>query len=72
MPLTNHGHLSLQKSNGRPLCPQCSAPLWIVRVEPDKIASDKRAFQCPRCEYSHVEALPSKERAASCCGPSVV
>jgi transposase-like protein len=61
MPLTSHGHSFFEMANGRPLCPKCRAPLWIIRVQPEKTADDKRAFQCPRCEYSHVEVrFPSK------------
>ena len=70
--MTLSGHSSLERTNGRPLCPKCRAPLWIVRIETEKIANAKRAFQCPRCEHSHVEASHSKERAASYCGTSVV
>jgi transposase-like protein len=53
MPLTNCGHLSLQKSNGRPLCPKCRAPMWSIRVQAEKAADHKQTFQCPRCEHSH-------------------
>ena len=53
MPLTSRGHSSLERTNGRPLCPRCRAPLWSVRVEPEKTASE--TFQCPRCEHSHIE-----------------
>ena len=35
---TNCGHLSLQKSNGRPLCPKCRAPMWNIRVQAEKAA----------------------------------
>ena len=45
------GHSSLEMTNGRPLCPRCRAPMWIVRVPPEKIADDRRTFQCPRCEH---------------------
>jgi hypothetical protein len=61
--MTLSGQSSLERTNGRPLCPKCRAPLWIVRSEPGKIANAKRVFQCPRCEHSHVEALPSTEEA---------
>jgi hypothetical protein len=52
MPLTSCGHSSLERTNGRPLCPQCRAPLWSLCV---KTADDKITFQCPRCEHSHIE-----------------
>jgi Zn finger protein HypA/HybF involved in hydrogenase expression len=62
MPLASHGHSSLEMTNGRPLCPQCRAPMWNVRVQPEKTADDKRTFQCPRCEHSHINVrFPSKQ-----------
>lgn len=51
MPLTSRGHLALQTTNGRPLCPRCKAPMWGLRDQPEKIAYEKLTFQCPRCEY---------------------
>jgi RNase P subunit RPR2 len=53
MPLNGRGQLSLEKTNGRPLCPKCRAPLWSIRGEPGPAADAKRTFQCPRCEHSH-------------------
>jgi RNase P subunit RPR2 len=47
------GRSSLERTNGRPLCPQCRAPMWSVRFPPEKAADDKITFQCPRCEHSH-------------------
>jgi Zn finger protein HypA/HybF involved in hydrogenase expression len=55
MPLTSRGHSSLERTNGRPLCPQCRAPMWSIRVQPEQTADDKRTFQCPRCEHSHID-----------------
>jgi hypothetical protein len=46
------GPSSLERTNGRPLCPQCRAPMWSIRFQPEKAADDKRTFQCPRCEHS--------------------
>jgi RNase P subunit RPR2 len=63
MPLTSGGRSSLEMTHGRPLCPKCRAPLWIIRIEREKIANDKRAFQCPRCEHSHVEAISPEQPA---------
>ena len=47
------GRSSLESTNGRPLCPQCRAPMWSVRFQSEKAADDKKTFQCPRCEHSH-------------------
>jgi len=49
------GRLSLERTNGRPLCPQCRAPMWSVPSQSENTTDDKRTFQCPRCEHSHVE-----------------
>jgi transposase-like protein len=58
--------LTLEMTNGRPLCPQCRAPMWSIRVQPEKTADDKRTFQCPRCEYSHiVSGFPQKQISVS-------
>ena len=51
------GRSSLERTNGRPLCPRCRAPMWSVRFRPEKSADDKRAFQCPRCEVALLEAI---------------
>ena len=54
MPLAGCGSFSLENGlNGRPLCPECRAPMWSVCVQPEKAADGKRTFQCPRCEHSH-------------------
>jgi hypothetical protein len=53
MRFDNRIHASLEMTNGGPLCPQCRAPLWSVRVQLEDTADDKRMFQCPRCEHSH-------------------
>ena len=47
------GRSSLERTNGRPLCPQCRAPMWSVRLRPEKAADDKITFHCSRCEHSH-------------------
>ena len=57
------GRSSLEKTNGRPLCPQCRAPMWNVRFQPDKAADDKRTFQCPRCEVVVLEAAAERKWA---------
>ena len=38
------GRSSLERTNGRPLCPQCRAPMWSVRFPPEKAADDKIIF----------------------------
>jgi hypothetical protein len=53
MPPNGHGRSSLETTNGRPLCPHCRVPLWIVHVD-GRDAVDQLAFECPHCEYAHV------------------
>jgi hypothetical protein len=62
MAFVSSGHSSLEMTCGRPLCPRCRAPMWIVRVEPEKTAEHNRMFQCPRCEHSHHVAFPQKQK----------
>ena len=59
------GLSSLEKANGRPLCPQCRAPMWSVRSQPEKATDDKRIFQCPRCEVAVLEAAVERRWASS-------
>jgi hypothetical protein len=55
MQFSRHGNLSLEMTNGRPLCPKCKAPMWIIRIHPERAANKGRTFQCPRCEYMDVQ-----------------
>ena len=52
---------SLGRTKGRPLCPQCRAPLWNVALQPEKAAYSKRTFQCPRCEVVVLEATAERK-----------
>ena len=36
---------------------QCGAPMWVSRIEPDKLDHDKRTFECPDCENVIVEVV---------------
>jgi Zn finger protein HypA/HybF involved in hydrogenase expression len=51
---------SLEKTNGRALCPKCKAPMWNVGFHHDT-AADKRTFQCPRCEVVVLEATAERK-----------
>jgi transposase-like protein len=62
MAFVSSGHSSLEMTSGRPLCPRCRAPMWTLRVEPEKTAEDDRMFQCPRCEHSQNIAIPKKQK----------
>jgi RNase P subunit RPR2 len=61
MAIANSGHSSLEKACGRPLCPQCRAPMWTVPVESKKAAEDNQMFQCPRCECFHQVVFPQRQ-----------
>ena len=66
MSLNGRNHSSLDMTNGRPLCPRCKAPMWGLRVRHEKIAYDKLAFQCPRCEHPRMNAvLPEPQTPVS-------
>jgi ribosomal protein S27AE len=65
MAFVSSGHSSLEMTCGRPLCPRCRAPMWTLRVEPEKTAQDDRMFQCPRCEDSQNIANPKNRNWCS-------
>ena len=44
--------------SARPDCPQCSAQMYLARIEPEKPGHDLRTFECPRCQ--HVETAVVK------------
>ena len=54
MPLNGQGRSAPEMTNGRPLCPDCRAPLWLVRID-ERDADDRLAFECPRCEHAHID-----------------
>jgi len=63
MALLSTGQTSIEMTCGRPLCPQCRAPMWSVRVGCEKTGEDDRhMFQCPRCEHSHDVGFPKKQK----------
>jgi transposase-like protein len=52
MPLQGHGRSALEMTNGRPLCPECRVPMWIVCIN-ERDTDDQRVFECPRCGHAH-------------------
>ena len=54
MPLNGQGRSALETTNGRPLCPHCRVPLWIVHID-ERDTGDQLAFECPCCEHAHTE-----------------
>jgi transposase-like protein len=43
-----------------PLCPICSRPMDIIRIEPDELGHQRRTYKCPECQL--VESLMLKHR----------
>ena len=54
MPLQGHGRSALEVTNGRPLCPRCRVPLFLVNID-ERDLDDQRVFECPRCGHSHTD-----------------
>jgi transposase len=52
MPLQGHGRSAIETTNGRPLCPECRVPMWIVYVK-ERSSDDRHSFECPRCGHVH-------------------
>lgn len=36
----------------RPECPDCTVPMYLARITPEKPGYDLRTFECPRCQNS--------------------
>jgi len=35
----------------RPCCPICTAPMFIVTVEPDRGGYEAHTYECPKCNF---------------------
>ena len=44
--------------NARPECPECTTPMVLAHIVPDKPGFDRRSFECPKCQ--HVETAVMK------------
>jgi hypothetical protein len=42
--------LENQPASVRPDCPDCTVPMYLARVSPEKPGYDLRTFECPRCQ----------------------
>jgi hypothetical protein len=40
-----------------PACESCKTATWLVSIEPDKPAHDRRTFECPRCQHLMIEII---------------
>ena len=54
---------NLQANPVRPVCSKCGAPMWLIRIEPDKPACARRTFQCPRCQNQTTEVIDLEKAA---------
>jgi Zn finger protein HypA/HybF involved in hydrogenase expression len=54
MSLHGHGRSTMRTTNGRPLCPDCRLPLWLVCIEEHE-TEDRHSFECPRCGHMRTE-----------------
>jgi hypothetical protein len=36
----------------RPFCPECTAPMFLVELEPDAPGSEYRTYECPNCKFT--------------------
>ena len=61
MPLQTNGRSALEMTNGRPLCPHCRVPLWLVYVD-EGDTEDQRFFECPHCAHSHTDRHTSSNK----------
>jgi hypothetical protein len=47
----------------RPICLKCRAPMWLIRIEPDKSGCARRTFECPRCQNQMTEVIDLEKAA---------
>jgi hypothetical protein len=41
----------------RPVCSKCGTPMWLTRIEPDRLGCARRTFECPRCKNQMTEVI---------------
>jgi DNA-directed RNA polymerase subunit RPC12/RpoP len=47
----------------RPVCSKCGAPMWLIRIEPQKPDCALRTFECPRCQNQMMEVIHLEKAA---------
>jgi hypothetical protein len=47
----------------RPVCFKCGAPMWLIRIEPDKSGCARRTLECPRCHKQMTEVIDLEKAA---------
>ncbi len=41
----------------RPICPVCTAPMFIVTIEPERALYEAHTYECPNCKFSETTAI---------------
>jgi hypothetical protein len=41
----------------RPICPECTSPMFIVTVEPDSSGYEAHTYECPNCKFIETSVL---------------
>jgi hypothetical protein len=47
----------------RPVCFKSGAPMWLIRIEPDKSGCARRTFEYPRCHNQMTEVIDLEKAA---------
>jgi DNA-directed RNA polymerase subunit RPC12/RpoP len=47
----------------QPVCSKCGAPMWLIRIEPEKAGCAQRTFECPRCQNRMTEVIDLEKAA---------
>jgi hypothetical protein len=40
-----------------PVCPNCTTPMLIARIDPNGPGTDRRTFECTNCDHSEIEIV---------------
>ena len=54
---------NLLTTPARPVCSKCGAPMWLIRIEPEKSGCARRTFECPRCHNQMTEVIDLEKAA---------
>jgi hypothetical protein len=54
---------NLLAAPAQPVCFKCGAPMWLIRIEPEKSGCARRTFECPRCQNQVTEVIDLEKAA---------
>jgi len=40
-----------------PACARCGVPMWLSRIEPEEMDTDRRTFECKACGATTMEIV---------------